>query len=134
MRIVSSMRGLIPAAAPTMSIVSSPVSFNAGDAIAASPELAAVLDAIADGAFSPDDPGRFRHIADRIRYIDPYMIAADFAAYRTAQEQVEALWRRAHARGAKPPRSTSPGSAGSPSDRTIAEYAADIWHVPVAYR
>src|SRR6185437_12567335 len=29
---------------------------DAGDAIAASPELGAALDAIADGAFSPDDP------------------------------------------------------------------------------
>ena len=86
---------------------------DASDAIAASPELAAALDAIADGAFSPDDPDRFRHIADRVRYVDPYMIAADFAAYRAAQAEVEALWR-SPAPGAAPPRSISRGWAGSP--------------------
>ena len=81
------------------------------DAVAASPELEAALDAIAGGAFSPDDRDRFRHVADQIRYVDPYMIAADFAAYRAAQEEVEALWARPD-RGAAPPPSTSPGSDG----------------------
>ena len=54
----------------------------------------AALDAIAGGMFSPDDPDRFRHIADQIRYVDPYMTAADFASYRAAQAEVEALWTR----------------------------------------
>ena len=106
---------------------------DAGDAIAASPELAAALEAIADGAFSPDDPGRFRHIADRIRYIDPYMIAADFAAYRAAQAEVEALWTRPRAWGQAAALNIARIGWFS-SDRTIAEYAADIWNVPVAYR
>jgi starch phosphorylase len=43
---------------------------DAGDAIAASPELAAALDSIANGMFSPDDRGRFRHIADQISHLD----------------------------------------------------------------
>src|SRR5919106_1318209 len=60
---------------------------DAGDAIAASPELADAIAAIGGGAFSPDDPGRFRHIADGLRYVDPYMIAADFVAYRKAQAE-----------------------------------------------
>src|SRR3954452_1059450 len=72
---------------------------HAGDAVAASPELAAVLDAIGDGAFSPDDPFRFRSVADRVRYVDPYMIAADFAAYRAAQDAVDRLWRQPEAWG-----------------------------------
>ena len=98
------------------------------------PSSQAALDAIAGGAFSPDDPDRFRHIADQVRYVDPYMIAADFAAYRAAQAEVEALWTRAGRCGAAPPRSISRGSGWFSSDRTIAEYAADIWNVPVAYR
>jgi starch phosphorylase len=105
---------------------------DAGDAIAASPELADAITAIGDGAFSPDDPGRFRHIADALRYVDPYMIAADFAAYRNAQAEVEALWRRPQAWG----RATALNIARVgwfSADRTIAEYADDIWHVPLQY-
>ena len=83
--------------------------------------------------FSPDDPGRFRHIADRIRYIDPYMIAADFADYRAAQAEVEALWTQPHAWGRAAALNIARIGWFS-SDRTIAEYAADIWNVPVAYR
>jgi glycogen phosphorylase len=106
---------------------------DADDAIAASPELEAALDAIACGAFSPDDRDRFRHIADQIRHVDPYMIAADFASYRAAQDEVEALWNRPEAWGRAAALNIARIGWFS-SDRTIAEYAADIWNVPVAYR
>jgi len=42
------------------------------------------IGAIESGLFSPDDPGRFRGLADSLRHADPYMVAADFAAYRAA--------------------------------------------------
>src|SRR4051794_6405699 len=106
---------------------------DASDAVAASPELEAALDAIAGGAFSPDDRDRFRHVADRIRYVDPYMIAADFAAYRAAQAEVEALWARPALWGRAAALNIARIGWFS-SDRTIADYAADIWNVPVAYR
>ena len=85
------------------------------------------------GAFSPDDPDRFRDIADRIRYVDPYMTAADFAAYRAAQAEVEALWRTPALWGRAAALNIARVGWFS-SDRTIAEYAADIWNVPVARR
>jgi len=103
---------------------------HAGDAVAASPELAAVLDAIGDGAFSPDDPFRFRSVADRVRYVDPYMIAADFAAYRAAQDAVDRLWRQPEAWGRACALNIAHMGWFS-ADRTIAEYAADVWNVPV---
>jgi starch phosphorylase len=106
---------------------------DADDAIAAAPELQAALDAIAGGMFSPDDPDRFRHIADQVRYVDPYMTAADFSSYRAAQAEVEALWRTPALWG----RAASLNIARVgwfSSDRTIAEYATDIWNVPVAHR
>src|SRR6185503_13819520 len=106
---------------------------DAGDAIAASPGLAEAIAAIGDGAFSPDDPGRFRHIADGLRYVDPYMTAADFADYRRAQAEVEALWRRKAAWGRAAALNIARMGWFS-ADRTIAEYAADIWHVPLKYR
>jgi starch phosphorylase len=106
---------------------------DAGDAIAAAPELAEALDAIAGGAFSPDDRDRFRHIADQVRYVDPYMTAADFASYRAAQAEVDALWHRPAAWGRAAALNIARVGWFS-SDRTIAEYAADIWNVPLADR
>jgi starch phosphorylase len=103
---------------------------DAGDAIAASPELAAVIEAIGNGAFSPDDPYRFRSIADRLRYVDPYMTAADFTAYRAAQAEVDALWRRPEAWGRAAALNIAHMGWFS-ADRTIAEYAADIWDIPL---
>jgi len=106
---------------------------DAGEEIAASPELAAALDAIASGAFSPDDPGRFRHIADQIRYVDPYMTAADFAAYRAAQAEVDALRRQPAAWGRAAALNIARMGWFS-ADRTIAEYAAEIWNIPLKHR
>src|SRR5262249_40080746 len=62
-----------------------------GEARAACPELDEILQLIAAGEFSPDDPGRFRSLADGLRYIDRYLITADFAAYREAQAAVDRL-------------------------------------------
>ena len=107
-------------------------SLDAGEAIAASSELARAVAAIGDGIFSPDDPGRFRHIADGLRYIDRYMTAADFAAYRAAQAAVDELWRRPAAWGRAAALNIA-NMAWFSADRTIAEYAADIWQVPVRY-
>jgi starch phosphorylase len=106
--------------------------FDAGDAIAALPELADAIDAIGDGDFSRDDPGRFRALADSLRYGDPYMTAADFAAYRAAQDEVEALWRRPADWG-RAAASNIARVGWFSADRTIADYAADIWHVPLKF-
>jgi glycogen phosphorylase len=103
---------------------------DAGDVIAASPELAEVLDAIGGGAFSPDDRYRFRSVTDRVRYVDPYMVAADFTAYRAAQAEVDALWRRPEAWGRACALNIARMGWFS-ADRTIAEYAADVWDIPL---
>ena len=102
---------------------------DAEDAIAASPELAQAIDAIADGDFSPDEPGRFQQLADSLRDRDPYMVAADFAAYRAAQDEVDALWRNRLAWGRAAALNIARVGWFS-ADRTIAEYAAEIWNIP----
>ena len=61
------------------------------------------------------------------------MTAADFASYRAAQAEVEALWTRPARWGGAAALNIARIGWFS-SDRTIAEYAADIWNVPVAYR
>jgi starch phosphorylase len=103
---------------------------DASDAIAGSAELAAVIDAISTGVFSPDDPARFRGLADNLRYADPYMVTADFAAYRRAQSEVDTLWRWPTAWGRAAALNIARVGWFS-ADRTITEYAREIWDVPV---
>jgi glycogen phosphorylase len=102
---------------------------DATDAIAASPELAEVLETVEAGLFSSDDPRRFDRLTDRLRNGDRFMVAADFAAYCAAQRQIDALWRSSAGWGRSAILNIA-GMAWFSSDRTIREYARDIWDVP----
>jgi starch phosphorylase len=103
---------------------------DASEVIAASPDLSEVLDAVAMGCFSPEDPHRFAGLVDTLRYSDPYMVAADFDAYRAAQRRVNELWRSS-ARWRRAALLNIAGMSWFSSDRAIAEYARDIWDIPV---
>jgi starch phosphorylase len=103
---------------------------DATAAIAASPELAAVIQALDAGALSPDDPYRYSRLADRLRYADRFMVAADFAAYRAAQQRVDDLWRD-RGRWGRMAVMNIAGMGWFSSDRTVAGYARDIWNVAV---
>ena len=61
--------------------------------VAASPRLAAALDALANGAFAADDPARYRDLVGTLRHSDWFMVNADFASYVEAQDRVDARWR-----------------------------------------
>ena len=101
-----------------------------GAAIAASPQLTAVSEALETGLFSPGEPERFLPLVRRLHAADRFMVAEDFAAYRMAQAEIDALWRSPERWG----RTTALNIAGMgwfSSDRTIAGYARDIWQVPV---
>ena len=99
-------------------------------AIAASPELARALELIERGRFSPGDPGRFRPIVDDLRNFDHFMVTIDFAAYWQAQRAIDTVF-------ADPARWSPKAAANAirmawfSSDRTIREYAEEIWRCPV---
>jgi starch phosphorylase len=97
-------------------------------AIAASPELEGALTAIATGVFSPDDRSRYARLIGGIYEADPFMLAADFDAYAAAQMAVERLWRDPAAWAATAIRNTANVGWFS-SDRTIGDYAREIWGV-----
>jgi starch phosphorylase len=97
-------------------------------AIASSPRLAAVLEAIRSGAYSPDDPARYRGMVDGIVNHDHFMVTADFDAYWSAQRRVEERWRDPAAWWRAAILNTSRVGWFS-SDRTIREYAREIWNV-----
>jgi starch phosphorylase len=103
---------------------------DATDVITRSPRLARAIAAIERGDFSPDDPTRFESVAHALRHLDHYMVSADFDAYFDAQRGIDARWQVIPAWT----RASILNVARMPwfsSDRTIREYAEDIWNVPV---
>ena len=92
-------------------------------------ELQRVLEAIRDGRFSPQEPSRYTAIYDvLVNWGDQYLLLADYASYIAAQERVDALYRTPDAWARKALRNVA-GMGPFSSDRTIAEYARDIWRV-----
>jgi len=93
----------------------------------ANAELRRALDAIRDGAFSPEEPGRYQQIYDTlVNWGDRYLLLADYAAYVAAQERVDALYRDPQAWARMAMRNVAAMGPFS-SDRTIAQYAHEIW-------
>jgi starch phosphorylase len=92
--------------------------------------LAQVLDAIESGAFSPDEPDRYRALTNVLRYQDYFMVCADFDAYLAIQRDIAALWRQPVAWWRSGILNTA-GVGWFSSDRAIGEYAAKIWDVPL---
>ncbi len=102
--------------------------YNPREVIEASTELSQALQAIRSGVFSHDDPDRYKDLIDGIYDSDWFLVAADFDAYTAAQRQVDARWidpagwRQAAIRNIA-------NVGWFSSDRTITEYAKEIWKV-----
>ena len=91
------------------------------------PALKAVLDAIAGETFSPGEPGRYRGLVDSLLWGgDHYLLLADYASYVETQERVDALWRQPSEWAARAITNVA-GMGAFSSDRTIREYATQIW-------
>jgi len=94
------------------------------------PEIRRVLDALRDDRFSPREPGLFRWISERILTEgDIYYHLADFPQYLAAQRQVGEDYRNRELWTRKAVLNVARAGKFS-SDRTILEYARDIWGVP----
>lgn len=96
----------------------------------ADPRLAAAVDAIGDGAFSPEEPERYQSIYDAlVNWGDHYLLLADYASYVATQDKVDALYRDTDAWTRKAILNVA-GMGPFSADRTIAQYAHEIWHTP----
>ena len=100
--------------------------YNPRAMIEGSRELQQAISAIATGVFSPDDPHRYEGLMGGIYDSDWFMVAADFDAYHAAQRHVDRLWQDQTGWRAKAIRNIANVGWFS-SDRTISEYARDIW-------
>lgn len=96
--------------------------------IEGSRELGQALSAIASGVFSPDDPRRYEGLISGIYDHDWFMCAADFDAYAAAQRDVDGRWEDKAGWRASAIRNIANVGWFS-SDRTISEYAKEIWKV-----
>jgi starch phosphorylase len=103
--------------------------WDASSAMAASPMLAATVEAIETGVFSPDDADRFAALMNALRHSDYYMVTADFDAYFATQRSVERLWLSTF-EWTRASMLNIARMAWFSSDRTIGEYAQNIWKVP----
>jgi starch phosphorylase len=98
-------------------------------AIDQSPALREVLDAVGSGVFSHDQPDRFRELTEAMYTNDQFLVTADFDSYAACQRRVSDLWHDRQAWWRASVLNTA-RVAWFSSDRTISEYASEIWNVP----
>ena len=79
--------------------------------------------------FSPSDPGLFYPIVQSLSEHDPFLICADFDSYRAMQEKVSQQYQDKIDWTKKSILNVAKSGKFS-SDRTIKEYAKEIWKVP----
>ncbi len=90
-------------------------------------ELRAVVDWVGSNFFTPDEaPGVLSPLRDNLLGGDPFLCLADFASYVKCQAEVDAVFKD-KARWARMAILNTARMGKFSSDRTIAEYARDIW-------
>jgi starch phosphorylase len=104
--------------------------FDSSAQIAASPMLAKAMEQLGSDALSPGEPGRYEPLVFALRHFDTFMVTADFDDYWRTQRSVDARWNEPKAWRRSSILNTARVGWFS-SDRTIREYADDIWNVPV---
>ncbi|OQV16505.1 Glycogen phosphorylase [Hypsibius exemplaris] len=92
------------------------------------PELKLAVDQIRNGFFSPSNPTIFQDIADVILKHDRFFILADYDAYIKCQDQVSAVYMD-QMKWARMSLLNIASSGKFSSDRTITQYAREIWSV-----
>jgi starch phosphorylase len=97
--------------------------------IEANPELRDTLAWIGDGGSSRGDRDVFRPLVENLLGSDPFLVAADFAAYVACQQQVSEAWRDQERWTRMSILNTARAGKFS-SDRAIREYCDEIWNVP----
>jgi starch phosphorylase len=102
--------------------------YRPADYIDENDELQAVLDLISNGQFSHGDTEVFKPLVDNLRFDDPFLVVADYAAYVACQDTVAAAWQDKDA-WSRMSILNSARSGKFSSDRAIAQYCDDIWNV-----
>jgi starch phosphorylase len=103
--------------------------YNSRKIYETNPEIKRALDMIRRNVFSLMTPGIFEPLLKNLLdFNDYYMLLQDLPAFIEAQDRVEALYRNPKAWNKASLMNTACAGKFS-SDRTIAEYAKEIWHL-----
>jgi len=102
--------------------------YNPRDYYNSNAELKQVLDMIATGYFSVEEPGRYQNIVDNLLNNDQYLLLADYASYIKTQDEVGKLYQNRDAWIRMAVLNVA-NMAKFSSDRAIGDYAKNIWHV-----
>ncbi|XP_053221480.1 glycogen phosphorylase, liver form [Podarcis raffonei] len=92
------------------------------------PELRQAMDQIKSGFFSPKEPDLFKDLVNMLFHHDRFKVFADYEAYVRCQDNVSQLYMNAKEWTKMVIRNIAASGKFS-SDRTIKEYARDIWGV-----
>jgi len=104
--------------------------YNPGDFLHANEELRAIVDWVGSNFFTPDEAsGVLSPLRDNLIHHDPFLCLADFESYSEAQKRVSTAFLD-KPRWAKMAILNTARVGKFSSDRTIAEYARDIWNLP----
>ncbi len=102
--------------------------YNSRDYYEKNSELKKVIDMLGSNYFNMNEPGIFKPIADELLYRDYYFIMADYESYISAQNKVETDYLNRELWTKKSIINTARMGRFS-SDRTIKEYAEEIWKI-----
>lgn len=108
--------------------------YNPRDIYNIDQDIRTVLTQLVNGYYSPENPELFREIYNSLldsnggEHADQYFILKDFRSYEAAQKRVEEAYRD-QARWAKSAILNVASTGKFTSDRTIEEYATEIWHL-----
>ena len=91
-------------------------------------DLKYAIDRLAEGEFSREDPDRYRDVVNNLLESDHYQLLADYADYAATQDKVDDLYRRPAAWTRSAILNVA-GMGAFSSDRTIREYANEIWGI-----
>jgi starch phosphorylase len=96
-------------------------------------DLKYAIDRLADGAFSRDEPGRYADVVRNLLESDYYLLLADYADYVATQDKADECYRQPMDWTRRSILNVA-GMGLFSSDRTIQEYASEIWGVaPLAF-
>jgi starch phosphorylase len=102
--------------------------YQPGEVYDRSFDLKYAIDRLAEGVFSPEEPGRYGDIVNSLLETDHYQLLADFEDYVQCQERVDAHYLQPSAWTQSAILNVA-GMGVFSSDRTITQYAEGIWGV-----
>ena len=102
--------------------------YNPRDVYNNNQDVRQVLTQLVNGFYSPENPELFRALYDALLEKDTYFTLLDFDSYKEAHNRIDAAYRDEE-HWARTAMLQTPSAGKFSSDRTIEEYAKEMWHL-----